>query len=114
MEAINKNGTLFDDAKRRALEIVSAYKPTDRFQLLTNDFEGKHQRFVNKEEFIELLDDVEITPSTRLLSEIALRQVDAFQQIDKNKVSYIISDFQKSSFNWKQLKNDTSIQFKLI
>lgn len=114
MEAINKNGTLLDEAKKRALEIVSAYKPTDRFQLLTNDFEGKHQRLVNKEEFIELLDDVEISPSTRLLSEIVLRQIDAFQQVDKNKVSYIVSDFQKSTLDFDKLKNDTSIQFKFI
>jgi len=114
MEAINKNGALLDEAKKRALEIVSAYKPTDRFQLLTNDFEGKHQRLVNKEEFIELLDDIEISPSTRLLSEIVLRQIDAFQQTEKNKVSYIISDFQKSTIDIDKLKNDTSIQFKFI
>ncbi len=114
MEAISKNGALLDEAKKRALEIVSAYKPTDRFQLLTNDFEGKHQRLVNKEEFIELLDDIEISPSTRLLSEIVLRQIDAFQQTEKNKVSYIISDFQKSTIDIDKLKNDTSIQFKFI
>ncbi len=114
MEAINKNGTLLDEAKKRALEIISAYKPSDRFQLLTNDFEGKHQRLVNKEEFIELLDDVEISPSTKLLSEIVLRQTDAFQQTEKNKISYIISDFQKSIIDWNSFKNDTSIQFKFI
>lgn len=114
MEAVNKNGTLLDEAKKRALEIISAYKPTDRFQLLTNDFEGKHQRLVNKEEFTELLDDVKISPASHYLSEIALRQTDAFQQINKNKISFIISDFQKSIVDLEKLKNDTSINFKLI
>ncbi len=114
MEAINKNGTLLDEAKKRALEIVSAYKPTDRFQLLSNDFEGKHQRLVNKEEFIEMLDNIKISPVTRSLSEIVLRQRDVLDQADKNKVSFILSDFQKTMMDWEKVKNDTSVQFNFL
>jgi hypothetical protein len=44
MEAVNKEGTLLDEAKRRAREIASAYSLNDKFQLLTNDFGGKYQR----------------------------------------------------------------------
>ncbi|MBL0329282.1 MAG: BatA and WFA domain-containing protein [Bacteroidetes bacterium] len=114
METINKNGTLLDEAKKRALEIVAAYKPTDRFQLLTNDFEGKHQRLVNKEEFIELLDEVKISPVTRSFSEISLRQTDVLNEVNKNKTAFLLSDFQKTMMDWNQVKNDTSIQFKFI
>ena len=114
MDAININGTLLDEAKKRALEIVAAYKPTDRFQLLTNDFEGKHQRLVNKEEFIELLDEVKISPATRSLSEIASRQMDVLQDAGKNKVSFIVSDFQKSIVNLSQFKNDTTVHFEFV
>src|SRR3989339_322968 len=42
MEAVNKEGTLLDEAKRRAREIASAYSLNDKFQLLTNDFGGKY------------------------------------------------------------------------
>ena len=115
MDAINKNGTLLDEAKKRALEIVSAYKPTDRFQLLSNDFEGKHQRLVNKEEFIELLDEIKISPATKSISEIASRQMDVLQQSgNKSKTSFIISDFQKSVVDINKIKNDTSISFNFI
>lgn len=127
MDAVNKNGRLFDDAKKRALEIVSTYKATDRFQLLTNDFEGKHQRLVNKEEFIELLDEIKISPATRSIAEIASRQMDILLQsenknlpermnsfIQAGKLSFIISDFQKSIVNIHELKNDTSINFNFI
>ncbi len=115
MDAINKNGTLLDEAKKRALEIVAAYKPTDRFQLLTNDFEGKHQRLVNKEEFVELLDEIKITPATRSLSAITSRAFDVLQQNgNKNKTAFILSDFQKSNTNLPQVKNDTSIRVNLI
>lgn len=115
MDAINVNGTLLDDAKKRASEIVSAYKPTDRFQLLTNDFEGKHQRLVNKEEFIELLDEVKISPASHSLSEIVTRQMDVLQNKGNEiKVSFIVSDFQKSIANIDQIKNDTGINFNFV
>jgi len=115
MDAVNKNGTLLDEAKKRTLEIISAYKATDRFQLLTNDFEGKHQRLVNKEEFTELLDEIKISPATRNFSEIASRQMDVLQQSgNENKLSFIISDFQKSAVNLDEFKNDTSVTFNLV
>jgi Aerotolerance regulator N-terminal len=122
MEAINKNGSLLEEAKKRALEIISSFKPSDRFQLLTNDFEGRHQRLVNKEEFSTLLEGIRISPATRSLSEIASRQIDFLQQsenlpeneIYKNKLSFIISDFQKNNFNINQFRNDTSVIFNLV
>lgn len=115
MDAINKNGTLLDEAKKRALEIISAFKPTDRFQLLTNDFENKHQRLVNKEEFIELVDEIKISPSSFTISEIVTRQMDLLQQNGTEvKIAFILSDFQKSTVNINQIRNDTSITFNLI
>ncbi len=115
MEAINKNGTLLDEAKKKAIEIVAAYKPTDRFQLLTNDFEGKHQRLVNKEELIELVDEIKISPATRSISEIISRQEDALHVSEnKNNTLYIISDFQKSIVTMDQVKNDTTVTVNLV
>ena len=115
MDAINKNGTLLDEAKKRAQEILSVYKTNDHFQLLTNDFEGRHQRFVNKEDFLELLAEIKISPSTRNLSEITSRQMDILNQsADQSKISFIISDFQKSTIDIPQIKNDTTINFNFI
>jgi hypothetical protein len=115
MDAVNKNGTLLDEAKKRALEIVAAYKPSDRFQLLTNDFEGRHQRLVNKEEFIEWLDEIKISPATRSIDEITSRAFDVLQQSGiKNKTAFIISDFQKSISKLEAVKNDTSISVRLL
>lgn len=115
MDAVNKNGTLLDEAKKRALEIVSAFKPSDRFQLLTNDFEGKHQRLVNKEEFVQLLDEVKLSAAVRTTSEVVSRQSDILQQTEaKSKLSFLISDFQKTTSDLDKLKNDTTIAFNLV
>lgn len=119
MNAINKNGALLSDAKKKALEIVSSYSSTDQFQLLTNDFEERHQRLVDKREFEEMLDAVSISSSVKKLSEITSRQLDMHVQanqtndIQKN-ISYIISDFQQSSFNFNNFKNDTNITLNLV
>jgi hypothetical protein len=115
MEAINKNGTLLDEAKKRAIEIVASYKPNDRFQLLTNDFEGKHQRLVNKEEFSTLLDEVKISPATRSISDVVSRQQDMLSESgSKSMVAYLISDFQKSITNINELKADTLIDLNFV
>src|ERR1700741_496666 len=55
MENTNKKGTLLENAKQLATEIVGSFNASDKFQLITSDFEGKHQRFLSKEEFIEQL-----------------------------------------------------------
>ena len=115
MEAINKNGTLLDEAKKRATEIVASYKPNDRFQLLTNDFEGKHQRLVNKDEFNALLDEIKISPSTRSLSEIIARQKDVLESSgSSHKLAYLLSDFQKSIVNIPGLKTDTTLDLNFV
>jgi len=99
MEAMGPDGTLLEEARRKAREIVSAYQPSDRFQLLTNDFEGKHQRLVTREEFLLMLNEVKPSPSVRTMKEIVSRQDDILKTEGKTeKTAFIISDFQKSVF----------------
>ncbi|MFH1320501.1 MAG: BatA domain-containing protein [Bacteroidota bacterium] len=122
MDATNDYGRLFEQAKKKAMEIVSAYKPTDKFQLLTNDFEARHQRMINREEFIELLDEVKISPMVKTISEVVVRQSDILANLPSihtgsgstTRYAYLISDFQKSISNFGQLNNDTSINVSLI
>ena len=42
MSSLSQDVPLLDKAKQRATEIVSAYEVEDEFQILTNDFEGRH------------------------------------------------------------------------
>ena len=115
MEAVSKRGTLLDEAKQRAKEITENYSAGDRFQLLTNDFEGKHQRLITKEEFIQAVNEVKISSSVKTISEICSRQLDVLNSGNtKNKKAYILSDFQKTISDIKDVKNDTSVATYLI
>lgn len=115
MESMSEDGILFDVARSRAQEIATIYEPSDVFQLLTNDFESRHQRFVSKDELIDMIGELKISPVVRNLSEVFDRQVDMLRS-EKNKIrsAYIISDFQKSTSDFNNFKNDTTVSTYLI
>jgi hypothetical protein len=118
MEAVGKNGTLLDEARKQAKEIALSYRPSDEFHVITNSFEGKHQRVVNREEFLELLEEVKSAPAVRKISEVTKRQMDilnAEQQVESgNKHVYLLSDFQKTTADFDRITNDTTVQYRLI
>jgi len=115
MQAINKNGMLLEVAKNKAKEIVAAYQPTDEFQIITNDFEAKHQRFVSKKEMEALINEIKISSISRTIAEIYSRQSDFLNDNSKTtKNAYIISDFQKNACNINDIKSDSNIYTFLI
>ena len=115
MASIGKNGTLLDEAKKDALDIIKTFSPTDRFQLLTNDFLGKQQHWLTKKAFTEMLEEVKISPSVKRIDEIVSRQKDMMANAtERVKLSFIISDFQQSAYDLATIKADSSINFQLI
>ena len=65
---------LIEQAKLKAREIVTAYAADDEFQLLTGDFEGSHQRLVDKDEMLNLIKEVQPSTKSRSFSDIISRQ----------------------------------------
>lgn len=115
MESTNKKGTLLENAKNFATEIVNTFNASDKFQLLTNDFEGKHQRFISKEEFIEQLNDVKISSATNSINDVIKRQQDFLQNSSsKNKRIFLLSDFQKNTSLLSKTDMDTTIAINCI
>ena len=112
MDAVSGGRSLFDKAKLTAKEIAKNYSADDQFQLLSNDFEGKHQRLVGKEEFVTMIEDLEISPAIRNLSEITKRQKDALsRENSRNQIAYLLTDFQK---NMGDLSIDSNVSYNLI
>ena len=104
MEALSEQGRLLDEARSRALEIAGMYGAGDRFLLLTNDFEGQHQRFVSRQEFMEMVMQVEVSATVRSIAGVATRKSELFS--NKAAVSqraYYLSDFQKSTTGLDEL-----------
>jgi len=115
MQTLSPEGSLLDEAKRRAKEIAAAYSINDRFQLLTQDFEGRHQRLFNRQEFNDAVDGVKISAQSRTLQQIVARQQNLLQNKQGTLQSaYIISDFQKSATGNSTVKTDTGFKLSLI
>lgn len=97
MQTLNREGSLLDEAKQKAKQIASAYSVNDRFQLLSQDFEGRHQRLLNRDEFNDAVDALRISAQSRSLTQIIARQQSLLDmQPGALKQQYIISDFQKN------------------
>jgi hypothetical protein len=115
MESVATEGKLIDLAKAKALEIAAAYSQTDLFQLLTNNFEGQHQRYVSQDEFRKVVEEIQVTSAERSLREVTARQADLLSDQQKmTRDAYLISDFQKSNGTVLQMKPDTSVSWFLV
>lgn len=115
MEGENEDGRLLELAKNKAIEIVNAYSPTDKFQLLTSDFEGRHQRLVSREEVIDLIQEVDVSPVSRKISEVASRQRDLLKtsKMD-NKRAFILTDLQANISDYSEVANDSTINISIV
>lgn len=113
MDAVNKEGSLLDEAERKAKEIVKTYQLNDRFQLLTNDFEGKHQRLLNGEEFLQALEEVKISAAGKSLQQVINRQQSIFNGTS-NRFAYIISDFQNGFSGKEAIQTDANTNVSLV
>lgn len=115
MDAVGSEGKLIETAKTKAREIVSAYRPSDRFQLITHDFEGAHQNFVTRDDFLKQLEGVTISPASRKISEVVSRQQDLLSSsADLAGNIFLISDFQKTSSDFDNLRPDTSAAYFIL
>ena len=107
----SERGTLLDEAKQKAKEIVDAYKPSDKFCLLTNDVEGKHFRFVSPDDFKTLVDEVAVSSMSGTLSSMVKKQHEFLKKnTSENKTSYVLSDFQQSFSDFENVSQlDTQL-----
>jgi hypothetical protein len=115
METTGEAGSLLDEAKTKAVEIVNNYRPTDKFILINNNFTAGDQRLLSSEEAIDKIEAITISSNTRNLSTIYSRNREALNSSEVEKKSfYILSDFQKSTSDFKNLNADTLINTYLI
>ena len=114
MQALSREGTLLDEAKTRAKEIAQTFDINTRFQILTQDFEGKHQRLLSRDEFNDAVDAIKISAQSRNMQAIINRQQSLLQtQGNARGAAFIVSDFQKNMGNTK-LNIDTGLTINFI
>lgn len=114
MENSGSDGSQLETAKQKAREIVAAYHPGDRYQMLSNALAGEEFRWLSRDEFLEAVDALQINPASRRLGEAAQRQADFLNQSNAaNRHAYLISDFQ-TSIAGDDLPSDSLTLFTLV
>lgn len=114
MNALSQDVPLVEKAKQRAREIVEAYTVDDQFQILTNDFEGRHQRLVSQEDALSLIEEIRVSPAVKELTKVVTRQQQALNTGDSpNQTAYIISDFQRNITDLENYR-DTLLEVNLV
>lgn len=115
MESTGELGSLLDEAKLKAAEVVQEYNASDRFLLITNEFAPGENRLLSKEQIIEKIEQTQIVPHTRNLSAIYNRAVENITTEGvSNKHFYYFSDFQKSVSDFNIIDQDTTVSWFLI
>jgi len=115
MEALSTAGPLIDQARSKAREIAFSYRSSDLFGIVTNDFEGRHQRWLSRDEFLQALDEITISPEVRTVSAVASRQRDLLYNSDMGRmISYLISDFQEGICDFDQFPADSLVSTWLV
>jgi len=115
MENETEKGVLIDLARKKAEELALSFQPSDRFQLITNNMEARHQRWVDQQAFLQFLYEVDLSPSVIEMSKIYTRQKDLIQK-DESFRSWVvfISDFQKSSADLTNISSTEDEKIRLL
>ena len=118
MENSGSDGSQLEIAKQKAREIVAAYRPGDRYQLMTNTMRGEEFRWLSREEFLDAVDELSISPASHKLGEVIRRQSDFLKQSGaSNRHAYLVSDFQRSCVDdgtVGALAADTLVYFTMV
>ena len=116
MDGQSSEGRLLDVAKQRAIELVESYRSSDRFQVVTNDFEGKHQRWLTQEAVVNEIEQIELTPAVRTLEQVHNRQVDmrSTQDGEGRFTPFWFSDFQQSASDFSTWQPDSAFQVQWV
>lgn len=115
MEANSKDGALLYDAIDAAKNIVNAFGFSDDFVLTTQDFTGEESHILNRDQMLELLDQIKVSPNSHRFKDILAFESNTRALSSKsNHINYYISDFQKSNFDISSIHTDSTTSTFLI
>lgn len=115
MENETEQGVLIDQARKKAEELAMAFQPSDRFQLITNDLEARHQRWVDRRAFLEFIYEVELSPRVVKMGNIESRQHDMLLKNEGYKSwVFLISDFQKTTADLEEISTSEKDAIRFI
>ena len=114
MQGITRDAPLLEIAKERARDIILGFGREDKFYLINNASSSWNNRFLAREDALDLIEEIQVSPSVQPLQLILEKQKQALLN-DKaqNAFIYQISDFQKSISDFT-VTADSSVSMALV
>ena len=106
MMAEGERGMLFENARELARSLAKHSGRDQRYLLQTNDYSSGKQ-LLSSDEMLKQIDQLKVTPATRLLSSVNQRQHKLLNKL-KGVDSYWFSDFQQNSADFQQFAIDST------
>lgn len=99
MSAIDENGSYLNQAKNKAVELLSIFQNGDEISIITVDQpERKVSPLTNKESLKRLIDDIEISNVRRSINESIINASQLlYESSNYNKEIFVFTDFQSNS-----------------
>jgi hypothetical protein len=114
MDANTTSLSLLEVGRQKAREVMEAFDENDRFQIITNDLEGRHSRLVDRTTADLWMDEIEPTAVVPGIDRIIARQLETLKsESGNNEQLFLISDFQKSA-NPALPPIDSNVQVSLV
>lgn len=115
MDGTNPQGRLLDQARKHAQDAVLAYTPTDRFQVITNSFEGRQQMLIGRDEALEAAAQAEVGPFSRPLGQVIQRQREALARAEAPvRQAFLFTDLQRSTIDVENWTNDSLVPTTIV
>ncbi len=116
MKSEGEKGQLLEQARLKAIEIANSYPVGAQFRVLTSDFLPQHQFLLNRDQFIQEVATIKESAQSPNFTEIysLATQTSPAAQKRTDQTLYVLSDFQKSSFNIESLKPDSAVWTYLL
>nr|MBS0036854.1 BatA domain-containing protein [Saprospiraceae bacterium] len=114
MSSMGRDISLLNNARLAARNIINGYGEADEFQILTGDFENRHQRLYNREQALDMINEIQVSPAVRTLPDVIQRQEHALRNYSRERQSfYLISDFQKNITSFPE-NSDSLLSLNLV
>lgn len=115
MQLRSRELSLLDESRHKAINIARKFGLSSSFYLISNDFLPQHQRELNLSEFIQETGQMPAgAPPVNISDVFARAKALQDNELDDNRIQFIISDFQKSTFDIEQLVPDSSLHLFLV
>lgn len=116
MQAMGIQGELLSEAKESTKSIIGAAQPNTNFIILTNALSGLERRILSKQEALDKIDKINISPERKNISDVIKLHKEIINRKSKNAINQfvLLSDFQENQTEIVSAEIDSTVIYQLL